>query len=169
MMKHFLKLFLLVFLFCNACKKETSSHKLIGSIDISEANTLIFASVVIDPYSSEDISDSLNLYKLTGADEIHPVTFLTDDDKDLGKEFVPDGIYNLNHDNFLFNVYHKKTIDRFILNAYTQGIKSNLFSNLTESSYNRLLDVYIGESLNLRICRKAAICEFLALQIEALF
>jgi hypothetical protein len=141
-MKHILCLCLLIILFCSACKKETSSHKTIGSIDITDANSLIFGSIVIDPHSGEDISDSLKLYKLTNADEIHPVTLLSDDDKDLKNEFVPDGIYNLNGSYFLFNVYHKsdqeKKVESYVI--------SKLDGTASQLSYPVIPGLYKGDT-----------------------
>jgi hypothetical protein len=141
-MKHILSLWLLIILFCSACKKEDSSHKTIGSIDITDANSLIFGSIVIDPHSGEDISDSLKLYKLTVADEIHPVTLLSDDDKDLKSEFVPDGIFNLNGSYFLFNVYHKsdqeKKVESYII--------SKLDGTASRLSDPVIPDVYKGDT-----------------------
>jgi hypothetical protein len=121
-MRKILNLWIFVFLFCSACKKDNSSQPTIGSIDIADANMLIFGSIVIDPYSGNEVSDSLKLYKLTNANEIHPVLFLSADNSDLKSEFVTDGIYNLNTGYFLFNVYHKsdvsKKIESYIINKF---------------------------------------------------
>jgi hypothetical protein len=129
---------IVIFLFPN-CKKESSSQKIIGSIEIEDANALIYCSVQVDPYSGKDISDTLKLMMLTTANEVHPVVIKSDEDKEFVNEYITDGIYNLTAEKFLFNVYHKgdesRVIESYIVNKQ-DGKAIKLLNAILPARYN---------------------------------
>jgi hypothetical protein len=117
-MNQLLKILPIIFLSFISCKKDKKIEKILGSIAISDANSLIFCSAVSGVFASGDASDSLKLIKQTITDDFRLVSYLTEDGNDLGNDYIPDGIYTLNSNYFLLNVYRKADLARSI-QSYT--------------------------------------------------